>query len=385
MKIRITLLAVALVTLVMVSCKKKDTGTIPSSLEAKRELLAKKQAELGKLKAFIQELQDSIERQAPRKKEGKLVTTVPVKLEDFQHYIEIQSNVEAEDLVFASSQMGGSILSLRVKEGSHVSRGSLIATVDSEPIRKQIEQTENALALARDVFSRQDRLWKQKIGTEMQFLQAKNRVEQLEKTLELLQIQLKKANVYAPISGVVEKVILEAGELAGPGAPIVQILNPHKVKIVAQAPEIYTKSIRRGQRVKVIVPALDDFEFSAPVTLIGSSIHPANRTFKVEVATHSYKGKLKPNLLAKIIVNDKTYPNVIAIPVDLIRQDVEGNDYVMTLETKDGVTVARKTIIQTGDTYGGKIIVKQGLKETDVIIAEGASSLVDGELVKVKN
>jgi len=385
MKIRITILSLALTSLMMIGCKENDKWAIPNSVDAKRTLLAEKQSDLGKLKGFIQELQDSIERQAPMKKEGKLVTTRPLKLADFQHFVEIQSNVEAEDMVFASSQMGGSILSLTVKEGSYVSRGSLIATVDSEPIRKQIEQTENAMGLARDVFTRQDRLWKQKIGTEMQFLQAKNRVEQLEKTQELLQIQLKKANVYAPISGVVERVLLEAGELAGPGAPIVQILNPNKLKIVAQAPEIYTKNIRRGQRVEVVVPSLDDMSFGASVTLIGSSINPANRTFKVEVATNSKNGKLKPNLLAKIIVNDKTYPNVIAIPADLIRQDVENNNYVMTLETKGGETLAHKTIIQTGDTYDGEIIIKQGLKETDVIIAEGASSLVHGELVKVQN
>ncbi len=384
MKIRITILSLALMALMMVGCKKKDPWAIPGDLEAKREMLAQKQSDLGKLKTFIKTLQDSIELQAPTKKEGKLVTTMPVKAEDFQHFIEIQSNVEAEDMVFASSQMGGSILSLQVKEGSYVSRGHLIATVDSEPIRKQIEQTENALSLARDVFTRQDRLWKQKIGTEMQFLQAKNRVEQLEKTIELLQIQLKKANVYAPISGIVEHVILEAGELAGPGAPIVQILNPNKLKIVAQAPEIYTKSIRKGQRVKVVIPALDDFEFTAPVTLIGSSINPANRTFKVEVATNSKKGKLKPNLLAKIIINDKTYPNVMAIPADLIRQDVEGNDYVMTLMHKDGIITAHKNIVKTGDTYDGKIIIESGILESDVIIAEGASSLVNGELVEVQ-
>jgi len=385
MNLRITTLAFGLIILAMVSCKKPDEDTIPPTLEAKKELLVKKQTELGKIKSFIKKLQDSIEAQAPTIKVGKLVTTVPVKKEDFQHFIEIQSNVEAEDMVFASSQMGGSILSLSVKEGSHVSRGSLIATVDSEPIRKQIEQTENALELARDVFARQDRLWKQKIGTEMQFLQAKNRVEQLEKTLELLQIQLKKANVYAPISGIVERVILEAGELAGPGAPIVQILNPHKLKVVAQTPEIYIKSIRKGQKVQVVIPALDDLAFPARVTLIGSSIHPANRTFKVEVATNSHNGKLKPNLLAKIVINDKTYPNVIAIPADLIRQDVAGNAYVMTLQTKDGISTAHKTIVQKGDTYEGKLIIEQGLNETDVVIAEGGASLVDGELVKVKN
>lgn len=384
MTIRITTLIFALSILAVTSCKQSD-DKIPASLVEKREMLAEKQADLGQLKNLIQELQDSIELQSPTKKEGKLVTTMRIKKEDFQHFIEIQSNVEAEDMVFASSQIGGSILSLSVKEGSHVSKGSLIATVDSEPIRKQIEQTESALGLARDVFSRQDRLWKQKIGTEMQFLQAQNRVEQLEKTQELLHIQLKKANVYAPISGIVEKVILEAGELAGPGAPIVQILNPHKLKVVAQTPEIYIKSIRKGQKVQVIVPALDDLEFVSHVSLIGSSIHPANRTFKVEVATHSHKGKLKPNLLAKIIINDKTYPNVIAIPADLIRQDVEGNDYVMTLETKDGINTALKTIIKKGKTYAGKIIIDEGLSEASIVIAEGASGLVSGELIKVKH
>ncbi|HHB78742.1 MAG TPA: efflux RND transporter periplasmic adaptor subunit [Saprospiraceae bacterium] len=369
--------------LLVVSCKpQKDTG-IPSGIEEKRTLLAQKQTELGQLKAFIKELQDSIEAQAPSKKEGVLVTTLNLEKKDFKHFIEVQSNIEADDMVLASSEMGGRILNMPIKEGSYVSRGQLIATVDAEPIRKQIDQAQNSLNLAKDVFSRQSRLWKQKIGTEMQFLQAKNNVEQLEKTIELLNIQLKKANVYAPISGVVEKVILEAGELAGPGAPIVQILNPNKLKVVGQTPEIYIKNIRKGQRVKVVVPALDDMTFSAPVTLVGTSLNPANRTFKVEAATHSHKGQLKPNLLAKIVINDKTYPSVITIPADLIRHDVEENAYVMVLGQKDGQYFAKKVIVQTGDAYDGQIIITEGLKESDVLIEKGASGLVDGELVKV--
>ncbi len=382
MKIKITIITAFLLTFLLSGCKPDSANTIPADIQAKRKLLSEKQMELGKLKSFIQELQDSIEAQAPTKKTAKLVTTMTLKAQDFKHFVEIQSNVEAEDRVLASSETGGRVLSLQVKEGAYVSKGRLIATVDSEPVRKQIEQTENALSLAKDVFARQERLWKQKIGTEIQFLQAKNRVEQLEKTLELLQIQLKKANVYAPISGLVDRVILEAGEIAGPGAPIVQILNPNKLKIVGQASEIYTKNIRKGQRVKVVIPALDDLEFVAPITLIGSSINPANRTFKVEVATNSHKGKLKPNLLAKIIINDKVYPSAITVPAELIRQDVEGHAYVMRLVSGDGRSFAQKTIVEKGEAYDGKVIIINGLSDGDVIISEGSSSLVDGEAVE---
>ncbi len=377
-----TLLAVVLLFSI-VGCKKKDDNTIPESLEDKRALVIRKQSELAKLSAFIKELQDSIEVLDPTKKEAKLVTAIALKKEDFKHFIEVQSNVEATDMVFASSDMGGRILTIHTKEGQYVSRGKLIATVDAQPIAKQIEQTENALTLARDVFERQDRLWKQKIGTEMQYLQAKNRVEQLEKTIELLQIQLQKANVYAPISGVVENVILKAGELAGPGAPIVQILNPNKLVVAAQVPEIYTKSVRKGQRVQVVVPALDDMEFTAPITLIGSSINPANRTFNVEVATSARKGKLKPNLLAKLIIMDKAYKDVITIPVDIVRQDMSGQDYVMIFAQAEGQRVAQKRIVELGDSYKGKVIIKKGLTESDNVIVEGAGSLVDGEMIHV--
>lgn len=355
----------------------------PKDLKGKKALLTKKQTALETLQREIAQLEKEILKlDPPKEKPRKLVTTLVAEQKDFNHFIEIQGSVTSDEYVTASAEIGGRILKMPLQEGQNVKTGQLVATLDVEQVNKQIAELEKSLELANDVFARQERLWKQNIGSELQFLQAKNNKERLEKSLETVKFQLTKANVYAPKSGVVEMVNLKAGELAGPGVPIVQILNTNKVKVVASVPETYLTSVKRGDLVTVKFPALD-LEKQAKISRIGTTVNPANRTFDVEIDLQNPKGIFKPNLLANMLINDKTREDVVMIPVDLLQNEVDGTKYILvTNQTNEGL-IAQKRVIETSDSFEGEIIVEKGLVKGDTLIAEGARGLKDGALIRV--
>ncbi len=358
-------------------------GELPDDLASLKSLLDTKKQEQRSLNQSIEQIESRIAKLDTNIRVARrLVTTIPVEKKDFKHFVTIQGNVESDDIVYASSETGGRILDLRVDEGQYVKKGALIAKIDLEAIDKQIAEVEKSLELASDVYERQSRLWEQKIGSEMQYLQAKNNKERLEKSMETLEFQLTKGNVYAPISGAVDMVLLKEGELAGPGAPIVQILNTYNLKVVADAPEDLLTAINRGDEVEIYFPALDQTQ-SAKVTLIGRKIDPSNRTFKVEMNLNDKSGIFKPNLLAEIKVNDFTEEDVIVIPIELVQQEVGGKDFVLVSGNKAGEKLAKKVYVDTGESDEEEIIINSGLTENDELILKGARSTSPNELIEI--
>lgn len=361
------------------ACAPQETEfKVPEKVDDMRAILKAKKENLRETERQIAELEAAIEAKDPKKEKRALVTTEKLKTQDFKHFVEIQGSVQSDDFAIASSETGGRLLSVNAIEGQNVRKGQLIARVDLEAIQKQIAEVQTSLDLAKEVFNRQKRLWDQNIGSEIQFLQAKNNVERLEKTLESLNYQTTKANVYAPISGVIEMVMLKQGELAGPGAPIVQILNTSKVKVVAEVPESLLTSVKRGETVTVKFPALGT-EQKAKISLIGRQINPANRTFKVEVNLSNSKGLLKPNLLATMLINDNAIKDAVVVPLELVQQEVSGKSFVYVNQD----STAQKVYVQLGDSYQGNIVITEGLKGNEEIIVEGARNLVDGDLIKL--
>lgn len=351
------------------------------TLEEARKVLQEKRKELQAIKAEISKAEAVVAKLDPKSKKKAVipVTTAKVVLKDFNHYVEVQGNVvPAQDPGMASSETGGRIIDLKVKEGSYVKKGDLIAKINLESIKKSIAQLDESLSLAQDMFKRQENLWNQKIGSEVQYLQAKSQVESLLKNKESLEYELTKANVYAPISGYVDMVMSKEGEMAGPGAPIVQILNTRDLKVVAAIPEIYLGNVKRGEGVLLKFPALNE-EQKGRVTTIGRTINPANRTFEVEAAIGSKNGLLKPNLLATMLVNDYSQKDAIVVPDQLILQDVSGADYVMVIEGNKAV----KKIVTMGRGYRNETIITSGLNGDETLLIKGARQVSDGDLVEV--
>jgi membrane fusion protein (multidrug efflux system) len=373
-------------SILMAACAEPIEDVYPEDLEGKKVLLRTKKQELNELTSIISQLEEEIASLDPNifANNGTKVVTTQLKKRNFEHYIEIQGSIQADDYVDGTSEAAGRILKLTVKEGDQVRAGQLIAELDLEQLKKQIAEIEKSQELANTLYERQKRLWDQNIGSEMQYLEAKNNKERLEKSIETLQFQMSKSKVYAPVSGLVDRVILQAGEMAVPGAPIIQILNPNKLKVVADVPETYLKAISRGKEVNVQFPAID-VEQQARVTLIGSTIDPANRTFEVEANIKKSNNLIKPNLLAIMYIKDYQEEDVVTVPIELVQQEVGGKDFVYIVGKNDkGDGIAQKVYVQTGNSYDGEIVIEKGLTGSEVLITEGARGLAENERVSIK-
>ena len=377
------LLTVFASLLFLASCSENET--IPEDLAGKKAYLKTLKAEMKTLEKSIADVHSEILVLEPPKELPKtLVTTLEVTKNDFKRYVDIQANVTSSDAVMASPELGGRLTSMTVDEGDYVKRGQVIATLDMEAVNKQVSEIEKSLELAVDIFNRQDRLWKQDIGSEVQYLQAKNNKERLEKSLETVKFQLTKSTVASPISGYVDVVFAKQGEVAGPGAPIVQIINTSTVKVVADIPENYLGSIKKGQLVGLTFPALE-LQREGKVSLLGRSIDPANRTFKVEVDLRNSNGVLKPNLLSIMKLNDLTVEGAVTAPLELVQQEVSGKDYLYIVSKNDGNLISEKKYVKTGPSYGSVIVIEEGLNEGDQLIVTGARGLANGELLTIQN
>ena len=373
------------IALLMAAC----AGTAPESktpndLEGKKALLKEKQMDLQTLRDEIAQLEKEIAELDPSSVVSRrLVTTLPVVRKAFNHFVEIQGTVQSDQLVNVSSETGGRLLEVKVIEGQSVQKGQLIARVDLDQLKKQIAEVETSLDLAKEIYSRQQRLWEQKIGSEIQLLQAKNNVDRLNKSLETMNSQLQKSEIYAPISGVVDRVGLKSGEMCSPGLPIVQILNTSLVKVVADVPETYLRSVRKGELVTVRFPSLHE-ERQARVSLIGATINSSNRTFQVEVELSNTNGLLKPNLLAIMLISDYSEKEAIAIPIELVQQEIGGKDFVFIQKDTQEGAVAKKVYVTTGKSYQGAILIVEGLTGDEILINEGARFISDQDVLEIQ-
>jgi membrane fusion protein (multidrug efflux system) len=354
--------------------KSKDPAKVRAAIKAKQDEIKKLEAEKADLEKWLAQIDSSAKVEKTVE-----ITTKKLSTKDFAHFVEVQGNITtAQDPGMASSETGGRVIQLLVKENDYVKKGDLIAKVDLESIRRSISEIEISLNLAKDMYERQEKLWKQNIGSEVQYLQAKNQVDQLSKTKERLEYELTKASVYAPASGNVEKVMVKEGEMCGPGTPIVQILNSNALKIVAQVPENFLGKVKKGDVVEINFPALDESQ-SGRVIQISRVINPVNRTFDVEASVDSKGGLVKPNLLATMLIQDYSKPKAIVLPDDLILQDVNGDSYVMVVEGEKAV----KKTIKTGKSYENQTVAESGLNGDEILIVKGARQVVEGDKIKV--
>lgn len=371
-----------LIVITLVACGKSAESVDMNDVTSLRAAIKKHKSSIAELEGQIKEYEDQIQVLAPAKETVILVSTDTLKLGNFDSYAKLQGNVVSSDIVNVTSEMGGRLTSIKVEEGQPVNRGQLVATVDMSSLEKQIDEVNTALDLAKTVYERQKRLWDQEIGSEIQYLQAKNNKERLEKSLQTMQTNLSKRNIYAPISGVVDREFQKAGEVAIPGAPIFTILNTNRLKVVADVPETYLSTVKRGSKVDVYFPAIDQ-SVTKKISMVGRSIDPSNRTFKIEVPISNRGGLVKPNLLAEVEINDVSKQDVVTIPVDIIQEEIDGQKYIYIIEDKKGESRARKIHIETGDSYQGNIVVTKGLKGNEVIVIAGGRALTEGTLVKL--
>lgn len=352
-----------------------------NSLAGKKAELAKLKAESKTLTEKIAKLDAEIKAADPSMKATEKVfpvLTEALQTRNFKSFIEIQGTVETKNTATATPRMAGTYTTVYVKEGQTVKAGQLLAKIDNAILRDQIAALKQQMELANTVFEKQKGLWDQKIGTEIQYLQAKNNKEALEKNLAVLETQVDLYNIYAPISGAVERVMAKTGEVAAPGMPLASIVNLSSLKATANVPDVYISHVKMGDAVEVVLPDLNR-EINARITFISKLVNPANRTFKIEVAIPT-SSDIKPNMLSVLNIADIDKSNVLVIKQNYI-QSTEFGDVVYVAATEGNKKVAKGRKVKTGVAYNGEIEILEGLQVGDLLITEGYQDLVDGQAI----
>ena len=332
--------------------------------------------ELEKIKSAIDALGSSEKR--------TLITAFITETQSFEHQIEIQANIKTRQNVLIYPEFAGRLITLKVVEGQNVKKGNLLALIDDAGITDQLDQMILKLNLAKTTFERTQRLWDQKIGSEMMYLEAKTRYKAAQKQVSQIKQQLAKTKIYAPFNGVIDEIQARLGSNLIPGiTPVLRIVNLNTMFAESDVPENYLSNITKGSKAKVSIPALNQIQ-NTEIHQTGNFITPSNRTFRVEARLENPEGLIKPNLNARLSVMDYFNPEAIMIPLRVVREDAKNQPYVFVLSKpeKDNGFTTEQRMVTLGKTKEEMVEIIDGLTTGELVVEEGVSLLVTNQKVK---
>jgi len=313
-----------------------------------------------------------------------LVTALEIKPQIFNHTIEIQANIKTRKNLQLFPEFGGRLNQILVKEGQEVKKGTLLAVIDGAGLQDQLDQMKLQLELVKTTFERTQRLWDQKIGSEMMYLEAKTRFKSQQKQVAQMRNQLSKTKIYAPFSGVIDEIIARKGSTLAPGmTPIMRIVNLDNMYVESDVPENYLANITKGSLAKVSIPVLNVTQ-NTVVRQTGNFIQPNNRTFRVEAPIKNPTGMIKPNLNARLSIVDYSNLEALMIPFRVIRKNAKGNSFVfiLTRQEENNGYIAEQRFVTLGMSKDELVEITKGVNTEDLIVDEGVSLLVTGQKVK---
>lgn len=345
---------------------------------------ATKRLELQQYKQQRHDLDEKIasleaELQGIDKVEVVNVKVQELQTQTFEHFIEVNGKVEAELDLEVSPESSGVITDVFVTEGQQVPKGFVMGRLNTDILQRSMEELEIQLELAATNYKRQQNLWDQNIGSEMQLLQAKNSKEGLDKRIESIKTQIEMSEIKSPISGVVDVVYQKRGNIASTQIPFAKVVNISQIKIYADISESYLTKVKKGDQVTVYFPALNQ-ETEATIQQIANTIDPNNRTFRVRINMGNPGNRIKPNLISIVKIRDYRAENAIVVPSLFIKEDFTGN-YTYIVVNADGKTTAKKIYVKPGVTQNNTTEVIEGLDSGMKIISEGYDQISDGTVI----
>ncbi|OXA78158.1 efflux transporter periplasmic adaptor subunit [Flavobacterium columnare NBRC 100251 = ATCC 23463] len=364
-------------TLLLVSCGSKENSmTVDALIESKnlteiKNKRASLQADLARLDEVLATLE--------KKTDEALVQTITVKDTIFNHYVEIQGNVDTQQNVLIQPEMPGTLVNLDVKAGQSVGKGQILGRIDDAGMSQQLASIQTQYELAKTTYERQKRLWDQKIGSEIQYLQAQTQMISLSKSINQIKAQIAKTIIRAPFSGVIDEVFVERGQVVSATPQgLMRIVNLSQMYVRTEVPEMYLPRVKRGTSVIVNIVSINKNSIGK-VRQVAKTINPANRSFTVKIDVSNPDELLRPNQVAKLKIMDYSNPSVISIPTNIIQKDGKGNNYVykVVVGQKEN-KVAEKVIVKIGQTANNYTEILSGLKQKDVIVSEGANMISEG-------
>lgn len=365
------------VALGAVACSQENTTDL-AQLQGERDSLV---ALTQTAAARIQEI-DARLASLDSTRELTSITVLEIRPETFIHSFEALGKVEADRSVNLLPEMGGQIKRVLVTEGERVAAGQTLIELDNSVMRSSLDEVKKSLNLATTLFEKQERLWKQGIGSEVQYLQAKTNKESLEQRIQTIQNQMAMARVKAPFAGTVDEMNAKEGEFAAPGMALGRLISTGKAAVTADIPESYSNVVGKGQKVDLFFPSINK-SLEARVTQVSDYINPDNRSYKVYVNLPA-TGEFKPNMLAKVQVRDYEADQALSVPAALVQQDMSGNNYVFVWKlVKDGIGLVEKRAVEVGKNNGEQVEIKSGLVLGETLVDKGARTVRDGQSVKV--
>ena len=379
-----------IITVFLNSCSNKKEPSLEEVLATNDvELLKSRKSEIdAKLEELTLDLSQLNNKLSVLNKDRNtpLITTIRTSEQKFNHFIELQGNVKTKQNVLVYPEMPGILNKVYVKEGQKVKKDQILATIDDGGLSQQLLLLKSNEQLAKTTFERQKRLWDQKIGSEIQYLQAKTSYDSQKNATKQLKKQLGKFTIRAPFSGIIDDVFKEKGTVVapGPGAELFRIINLSDMYVETDVPESYISSIKKNKMVEVNFPILGR-SYDSSIRQVGNFINPSNRTFRIEVGIPNLDGEIKPNLTAKLRLNDYSNSNAILIPQSIISENAKGQQFIYVVKDnkEKNQVYAERLVIETGKTNGDFIEVTKNLDANVEVILEGARSVNNGQVVKV--
>lgn len=367
-----------LMIVALAACGGKDEKT------ALQDQIKERQKQVRQLNKEIKGLQDKL----GQAQGGQSAFQVPVQVknlqpETFNHFFKVNGKVEADKRAFISPETNGRIEKLHIDEGQRVQKGQLLVTLNTDVTRNTIEEVKTNLKLAKKMFQKQKDLWEKEIGSEIEYLRAKNNKESLESRLETLNSQLDMATIKAPFSGIVEEIFMKEGEMASPGMQVVNLVNGSVMKVEGDVAEKYLPHVNVGDTVRIYFPVYGDYVKKAPVRRKGSVINRDSRTFAIEMKLYDMEREVLPNMLSTITVNDYSVDSAIVVPAIIVKEDRKG-DYLYRVKKEGDEQVAEKVYVKSGRSYNDHTLIKEGLQINDQVIVTGYEQVSDGTEVKIK-
>ena len=331
---------------------------------------------------------DSVITSRESKRNVPLVSTLELRPAPFEHFLDLQGNVQTKQNILMYPEMAGTLIQVLVKEGDAVRKGQLLARIDDGGMASRLEQLRTQASLAETTYERQKRLWEQNIGSEIQYLQAKTNYEATVNSVSQAEAQLAKSTIRAPFSGIVDDVMQEEGSTVNPaaGMAVLRLVNLSDMYVEVDVPESYLEGVTPGKSVQIYIPVLGD-SIATKVRQTGNFINPANRTFSAEIPVPNKGGNIKPNLTVRVRINDYTNPDALLVPPSVISENSEGQQYVYiaTGVGPDGLGTAERRIITTGLSQGDQIEILSGIEAGEQIILEGARRVREGQEIEILN
>ncbi len=369
-------LTILMCVALLFACRPNNKQAQLARMERQRDVLNQK---IDLLKAEIAQQGGA----APRAEALTFVSIAEMSPTLFKHYIQVQGTVESDNNILIPAQSSGVVKKIHVKVGNNVRQGQLLAELDGAILESSISELKNGLELAATIYERQERLWNKNIGSEIQFLQAKNNKENLEKRLETLQEQYKLTKIRSPINGTVDDVQIKEGEMAAAGFGTIRIVQLSRLKITATLSENYIARVKRNDLVKIEIPVAG-VELERTIDAVAQVIDPNNRTFEIEIQLPASESNIKPNMLAVVTINDYTNPEALTVPQNIIQKTGTGN-FLFSASQENGRCIASRRAVQTGESYNNRVEILAGLEPGDQVVISGFQNLANGQGISVTN